>query len=226
MNSGGEWLEVLVFAAIAAFVAWRLYAVLGRRTGEERPPVSDIFAGNSPAPAEVPSAPRPAAEPAPRREIDVPGHLSPQIKDGLRAIAHADASFSTDGFMAGSRQAYQMVLQAYWAGDVAALKPLVSDEVLDMFRKSIEARKAAGDTLENRFVSLDAAELTHAEMDGAMAELTVRFDSKVIAVTRNSSGGVTGSPDTPVVVHDLWTFRRHTRSSDPNWLLVGTDDED
>jgi predicted lipid-binding transport protein (Tim44 family) len=59
-----------------------------------------------------------------------------------------------------------------------------------------------------------------------MAEVTVRFDADVVAVTRDAGGAVVaGSTADAVETHDLWTFSRHTGATDPNWLLVATDDD-
>ncbi len=59
-----------------------------------------------------------------------------------------------------------------------------------------------------------------------MAELTVRFEADIAAVTRNAAGEVVaGSMSDAVQTRDRWTFRRDTRSDDPNWLLIETDEE-
>ena len=36
---------------------------------------------------------------------------------------------------------------------------------------------------------------------------------------------VDGNPNEVQKVIDLWTFRRDTKSSDPNWLLIKTESE-
>jgi predicted lipid-binding transport protein (Tim44 family) len=58
---------------------------------------------------------------------------------------------------------------------------------------------------------------------GTIAEITVRFASDMIIVTRDAQGAiVSGSPSSPREVVDLWTFSRNLKSSDPNWLLIAT----
>src|SRR3546814_15122751 len=60
-----------------------------------------------------------------------------------------------------------------------------------------------------------------------MAQVTVRFDADLVAVTRNAAGEVVaGSTSDAVATHDVWTFSRHVRASDPNWLLVTKDETD
>ena len=59
-----------------------------------------------------------------------------------------------------------------------------------------------------------------------MAILTVQFEADIAAITRNSAGDVVaGSMSDAVQTRDLWTFRRDLATSDPNWLLIETDEE-
>ena len=73
-------------------------------------------------------------------------------------------------------------------------------------------------------MSIDKAEITGAEVQGKTAQLSLRFLSKLITVTRDAAGAVVdGSPDTVVDVTDVWTFARALGSRDPNWKLVATE---
>ena len=63
-----------------------------------------------------------------------------------------------------------------------------------------------------------------ARLDGKVAEIEVRFDADIAAVTRDKDGElVAGSMTDAVPTNDIWTFRRNLASKDPNWLLVETD---
>ena len=58
-----------------------------------------------------------------------------------------------------------------------------------------------------------------------MAQLTVRFDADIAAVTRDADGTViAGSLSDAVPTVDVWTFTRTLRSDDPNWILTDTDE--
>ena len=53
----------------------------------------------------------------------------------------------------------------------------------------------------------------------------MRFDADIAAVTRDAEGQViAGSLTDAVPTHDLWTFARTLKSSDPNWKLADTDE--
>ena len=60
---------------------------------------------------------------------------------------------------------------------------------------------------------------------GRIAEIEVRFDAFVAAVTRDKDGElVAGSLSDAVPTNDIWTFQRDLSSKDPNWRLVETDE--
>ena len=221
MQSG--WVEIFFLAMLAGFIGLRLYHVLGRRTGHEKP-VADPF---RPASADV-ARPnnRARTEPEAPISLDVPADIAPDVRPGLEAILRADRTLSPERFLAGAQGAYAMVLEAFWKGDAAALAELTSDEMLLNFRAAFEARAASGERVENRLIHVDRAQIVGAHMNGSMAEITVRFDAEIVSVTRDPEGRViAGDPNNSVETHDLWTFSRHTNSTDPAWLLIATDEE-
>jgi predicted lipid-binding transport protein (Tim44 family) len=220
---GGSVPEIIILACIALFLAFRLYAVLGRRTGHEQPIAK---------PADLQATPliaRPAIEPVAERKADAAGTMAamidPHALDGVRQIVAADPHFDVASFLDGARSAYRMVLEAFWKGDETELRRLVDDEVYHAFADSIAARLEAGETLENRLVSIERSTIDQAGIAGQMAVVTVRFDADIAAITRDGEGNVVaGSLTDAVQTHDLWTFSRHIRADDPNWILIETDE--
>jgi predicted lipid-binding transport protein (Tim44 family) len=210
---------IVLLAMVAGFLALRLYSVLGRRTGHEQPVVRPAEAG-----AGLPRA----AENVGELRIQPPKPIEGGAEGGLRAIVAAEPGFDVGRFVEGAQAAYRMVLEAFWRGDEAALGDLVSPEVLAAFRGSIAARTEAGETLENRLVSIERTTIVEASVAGGnkgAARIVVRFDADIAAVTRNAEGQVVaGSLTDAVETHDLWTFGRTLRSSDPNWKLCDTDE--
>jgi predicted lipid-binding transport protein (Tim44 family) len=88
----------------------------------------------------------------------------------------------------------------------------------------IREREGRGETAETRFVSIDATEITAAELRGKMAQITLRFVSQLVSATRDRNGNVIdGSADKVTSVTDVWTFARDATSRDPNWKLVATE---
>ena len=210
---------IVLLAMIALFVGFRLYAVLGQRTGHEQRPVT-----------------RPEATPGVETNVPLPETKSPGSEpsglafeqgaaSGIRAIISADSSFDVARFLEGAQAAYKMILEAFWKGDRDALAALVGDQVRTAFDAEISDRDAAGHKLENRLVAIERAAIDDARLAGRDAEIDVRFDAFVVAVTRDAEGElVAGSLSDALPTHDVWTFRRTLGSDDPNWLLVETDE--
>ncbi|HSV29575.1 MAG TPA: Tim44/TimA family putative adaptor protein, partial [Candidatus Omnitrophota bacterium] len=169
MNDGLPFFDILFFAMVAAFLVLRLRSMLGRRTGNERPP-TDWTGASKPSDnvIDLASARKPAAEPLPEGPVG----------EGVAAIRAADPSFSMAEFVSGARAAFAMIVEAFAAGDKATLKPLLSDDVYRGFAQAIDARVEAGETLQTELVSVRSADLVDARMRGSVAEVTVRFRSE------------------------------------------------
>ena len=132
--------------------------------------------------------------------------------------------FDAKHFVAGARAAYEMIVTAFAEGDRRSLKNLLSRDVYDGFDGAIGEREKRGETVESRFVSIDSAEITAAEVRARTAHVTVRFHSKLISATRDKDGNVIdGSAERVTDITDVWTFARDVSSRDPNWKLVATE---
>jgi predicted lipid-binding transport protein (Tim44 family) len=161
----------------------------------------------------------------PEARIVANRNIEPAAEAGLRAVVAGEPSFDVGQFLAGSQAAYRMVLEAYWKGDEATLRELVEAPVLAAFQDAIAARAEAGETLDNRLVTVERAVIADATVEGREARITVRFDADIAAVTRDREGQViAGSLTDAVETHDVWTFVRTLKSSDPNWRLADTDE--
>ncbi|MFL6843768.1 MAG: Tim44/TimA family putative adaptor protein [Allosphingosinicella sp.] len=214
--------EIVLLAMVALFVGLRLYSVLGRRTGHEQQPIL--------RPAETATAPEAAASAADvaveRPETGGFVYEEPATP-GIRAIVGADSSFDVGRFLEGAQAAYRMILEAFWSGDREELRHLVGGDILATFEEAIAARDSAGERLDNRLIAIERAVIQDARLAGRTAEIDVRFDADIAAVTRDKDGNViAGTLSDAIPTHDVWTFRRSLSSADPNWLLVETDEAD
>ncbi|MGO9133597.1 MAG: Tim44/TimA family putative adaptor protein [Methylovirgula sp.] len=142
---------------------------------------------------------------------------------GLDAIAAADQTFSIDGFVAGAKSAYEMIVMGFAAGDRDTLERLLDQDVFHSFQTAIDGRANRGETMKTTLVSIDSVTAEDAALRDKIAQITLRFATKLINATENSAGAVIdGSPDRVVDMIDIWTFARDSRSRDPNWKLIAT----
>src|SRR3954469_19733478 len=186
----------IIFLALAVFIFLRLRSVLGQRTGRERPPYDPYSARERATPATdnvvtLPNRAPEAATPKPAEQPAAPGERwkgvaepNSALAGGLDAIVAQDDSFDPKHFVAGARAAYEMIVNAYAEGDRRTLKNLLTREVYEGFEAAIREREGKGETVETRFVSIDKSDITGAELRARTAQITVRFVSQLISVTR------------------------------------------
>lgn len=227
MDEGVQLLDIILFAAIAAFLVLRLRNVLGRRTGHDSRPDFDPF-------KQKPES-RPGAEESDDKVIQLPGGGRRQeeaafdadgddpVAAGLTQIRLADRSFDPEGFLQGARAAFEMIVMAFASGDKETLRGLLADEVYADFARAIDQRAEEGQSLETTLVNVLEPEFIEAELQGRNAMVTVKLVSEQVNVTRDDEGRIIeGDPSDVVKMTDIWTFARNTRSRDPNWALVAT----
>jgi predicted lipid-binding transport protein (Tim44 family) len=227
----------IVFALLALFVVWKLRSVLGTRTGNEQPPLEPVRPRARDAqvddnartvirfPGGAPEAVTTGADEPDRRGtwLRIPG-VTEKVIPGLEGIAAVDADFDPKTFIEGAKTAYEMIIMSFAAGNPEALQDLLSKDVFESFAAAIAERQQRGETVDTTFVSIDRTTIEDAQLRESMAQVSLRFQSKLITATRDSSAVIIdGSADKVVDMIDVWTFARDTSSRDPNWLLVATE---
>ena len=223
MGEGLAFLDIILLGMVAAFVLLRLRSVLGRRSGHEQRNPRTRIRQDQPEPDDnvisLPDREQPADG---EIEAALAGDDTP-LGGALTQIALADRDFEPTEFLVGARTAYEMIVTAFAAGDTKSLKPFLSERVFDNFKSVIDSRKQTGQIQETTLVAINNAEIIEADLKGRTAELTVKFVSEMINVTKDTAGTVVGGDPSKVTsVTDFWTFTHNTRSSDPNWTLVAT----
>ncbi len=229
------YLDIIVYAAIAAFVLMRLWSVLGQRHDDE------------------PQQPNPFVKPAPRSGADdedgllirdkkklqedavdeslalPPPILAPvgpapaSLAGGLAQIQAMDPAFDEKKFLQGAKAAFAMIVEDFAKGDLTRTGRLLAPVVLENFTKAIAARQAAGQTLECRIEQVKDADLVAVRLEGSRAFVTVRFTSHQINLLRDTAGAVlSGQPNHAEEVEDVWVLSRDLKAEDPNWMLVET----
>lgn len=163
--------------------------------------------------------------PLPGEETPEDGGAAGAGEDRLAPLRAVDPGFDAETFLAGVRVVYETVLRAYARGDVEALRPLLSDEVLDIFAAACAGRAARGETLDLALAGIDGAEIAHVWVQPDATEIAVLFRARVARAERSASGDVVGGdPEVVVTAGDLWTFARPASSISDDWRVVATDE--
>ncbi|NBD31238.1 MAG: Tim44/TimA family putative adaptor protein [Alphaproteobacteria bacterium] len=212
-------LQLLVLAGIAIFLILRLRSVLGTREGFEKPPVPRQQDNGRQAPEleVIESGP----------DHDIIDNV-PEDSDAAKALAkmkRIDNDFTVREFLQGARGAYEMILTAFENGDMADIKPFLSEDVYEAFADVVETRNSEGLNIDFTFVGVSELKMVDADFDDMTneAELTVRFIGEMTSVVRDRAGDIVeGSSSDIKRQRDVWTFARKMGTSDPNWTLVAT----
>lgn len=213
-------IQLLVLAGIAVFLILRLRNVLGTREGFEKPPV--------PLPGKSSNRSKPdfeVIEGGPDRDIIDHVDEDSDAAQAFVGMKSVDPSFSLSEFLQGGKGAYEMILMAFENGDLASVRPYISDDVYEAFASVVESREKQGLNVEATFVGVSEVSVRDAEFDreSREAEITVRFVGELTATVRDNAGDiVSGDPNAIKKQRDSWTFARVLGTDDPNWILVAT----
>ena len=127
-------ISTIIFLVIAVLIFLRLRSVLGRRTGNERPPL-DPFSRRTPTRGAAPGSNDKVIDLPPRRAAVTPAEpvirlaapandplkviapVGSTLHDSLTAVAAVDPKFKPDGFIDGARTAYEHIVTAFAEGD-------------------------------------------------------------------------------------------------------------
>jgi predicted lipid-binding transport protein (Tim44 family) len=230
----------LLFLVLAVVIFIRLRNVLGRRTGNERPPYDPYSApeakrAGAEANEPVVALPRGRSSRAP---VEASGPSMEDIEtrlgryatkdsplgQSLTALMRADPGFDPAPFLDGAKVAYEAIVMAFAEGDEATLQQLLGTDVYEGFQRAIREREARGEKVTSSLVGIDKADIIEAEVKNRTAYVTVKFVSELISVTRDADGEVLeGDPKKVREVTDIWTFAREVASKNPNWKLVATE---
>lgn len=223
----------LFFLVAAVLIFLQLRSVLGRRTGNEKPPFDpytprDVAKGPVTDDNKVVTLPkRSEAEDENRfAEADALAPVDTDLNTSLRELMTKDPTFRPKEFLNGARMAYEMIVMGFADGDRKTLKNLLSKEVFDGFEAAISERESRGEVVKSTFVGIEKADITQAGIRDSEEQITLRIVSQLISATYDKDGKlVDGDPDAVAEVDDIWTFSRDVRSRDPNWKLIATESE-
>ena len=204
MSEAFQYIDILILAIIAGIVLLRLRSVLGRRTGHEK---TDKTSYNY-------ETPQQSSE---EKVVTI----EPKVSSDSRE----DGWFDKDDFLRGASNAYETIVTNFENGNKDALKPLLSNEVLNSFTSVIDERNSKNETVEFNFIGIEKSEIVHKDLKKNPMEVTVRFISEMITCIKNSKDEViSGSLNQVQKITDVWTFEKIKDKKTSNWLLTATSD--
>jgi predicted lipid-binding transport protein (Tim44 family) len=215
--------QVLILAAVAAFLFWRLSIVLGIRTGFEKTldkKVQDLVKVNNTNVKKENTENQ-------SNDDDISDYVELDSDSGsqLKIIKEHETSFSVQSFVSGAKNAYELILMAYENGDLDILETYLSKAVYKAFEATVNDRISKGFRVEATFLGLREIRIRNVIFDekSSNAEITVFFKCELSSVVRDSHENIVEGSNSKVKVHtDVWTFGRIIGSNDPAWKLIAT----
>tara|TARA_B100001057_G_scaffold468400_1_gene527527 strand:- start:73 stop:729 length:657 start_codon:yes stop_codon:yes gene_type:complete len=215
-------LQIFILALVAAFLFWRLWSVLGTRTGNE----TEIKISNI-KPLKKDKIKEYETTEKKSYDEDIADYIELESESGeaLKNMKFVEKNFSVGQFVSGAKGAYETILMAFENGELSKLKKLLSNEVFISFEKVVLEREKKDLEVEASFVGMREIRLKKASFDKEknVAEIQMLFKCELIVVVKNKEGKVIeGSLDKIKKQNDLWTFSRKMGTDNPNWELTKT----
>lgn len=223
---------LILYAIVAAGLVFWLRSLLGTRSGDERERPNPFTA---PPPEARPQSVPYAEDGAPSLSLAdekpvLPRNVSIASEEAERSLielARLDSDFDLARFSTGAQDAFAIIVESFAAGDRDTLKNLLEPQVYDAFDRAIALREQSGETMSTEIHAVRKAEILGAQVEGRVAQVTVRFIADETCVIRARDGSIlSGDPDRITEMNDIWIFSRPVRSRDPRWLLHETRDGD
>ncbi len=187
-----QFFDIIIFAAIAGFIIYRLRSVLGKRTGYQK---------------ETSKAKTKHIEEV-YEDKKIPSLLENEIK--LENIYKKVADFNHKQFLEGAKKAFEIIITSFNNGDKKTLKSLVSKDVFLAFEKAIDEKN---NNPSSQFYSLVIDGVEDAKVEDNIISISIKFISE--QMLNNDEGKIIKNKDT-------WTFEKPVQSSSPKWVLTQT----
>jgi predicted lipid-binding transport protein (Tim44 family) len=155
-----------------------------------------------------------------------PASGAEDLERGLSHIRQMDPRFDEAAFREWASDAFFRIQAAWMHRDLETLRPLLTEEMQEVFRTRIEELKAKRriNRLEN--ITVRSIELTEAWQEQGLDYITVRFLANLLDYDVDEATGkiVSGSDTEPVKFEEYWTW---VRPVGPNpWRLTAINQPD
>jgi hypothetical protein len=138
----------------------------------------------------------------------LPTVYSPTLNTGLVGIANWDTNFDREQAMERFRRIFIQMQEAWSRRDLAAIRPLVTDQLYRVYCYWIEAYRAAGIRNEISNTVIVSLETVAADIDPFYDSMTVRIGATMVDRCIDERGTVVGGDSNPRRFSEYWTFVR------------------
>lgn len=186
---------------LLAGIGYLIYRMVRRSRGEQATATSyygrmsaDSY-GSAGASVATADAPLPAAE---------------DLERGLAYIRQMDPRFDEVGFKEWCNDTFFRVQAAWMHRDLEKMRPMLTEEVQEEFRKQIDELRAKRQVNKLENIAVRSVDLTEAWQEQGRDYITVRFLASLLDYNVDETTGkiVSGSDSEPVKFEEYWTWVR------------------
>ncbi|MHA1558960.1 MAG: Tim44/TimA family putative adaptor protein [Alphaproteobacteria bacterium] len=205
-------MEMVFFALLTIYLSYRLWSVLGTRTGYEKQTQFFQFFDKGNKKTSLKSV----------QIVQNGSDLSLELRKKLDAIQKKDSSFDIFVFFKKAKIAFMAIMKAYASANHKILKALLSQSVYESFAKAVEERDAHNLRQETEIDNLEI-EISDINIKSDKIQMIVKFTSSQMIATFNERGESFDNPSRIKIPSiDIWTFEKSITSKQTTWLLVNT----
>ena len=216
-------MEIILLAMLSAFVFYRLWTVLGTRTGEEKSREWNTQKTKNDSTTIIDNDNVIVLPNRKVRPIEARTERMRLFDPALTQLKENDSTFNEDAFLNGACRAFEKIVTSFANADHVQLKKLLSKDVYTKFADAIDQRQLNSHRMEAIIDSVDAT-IVDVKTTKASASITVQFQSEQMLATVNTDGISFDNPARlKTKITDVWTFKRTFTSTSRIWLLVKTE---
>tara|TARA_A100001011_G_scaffold235653_1_gene243659 strand:+ start:163 stop:828 length:666 start_codon:yes stop_codon:yes gene_type:complete len=219
--------QIIVLAAVAFFLFWRLKSVLGSRQGFEK--LNKNVNEKTKSPKTNTNSDDQIID---LKSTDVDEEIADYVDENsdqfkiLSELKKLEEGWQVSHFVSGAKLAYEEILMAFENGDLNKIKKLSSSEVYSAFKNVIDDRNQKGLNVEAIFGGVRDIRIKDVKLNkkNLEANITMVFQCDITYSIKDKNNKIIeGGPDKVKKQKDIWTFTRKMNSDIPNWHLTKTE---
>ena len=219
--------QIIVLAAVAFFLFWRLKSVLGSRQGFEK-----VNKNANEKTKSSKTNTNSDDQIIDLKSTDVDEEIADYVDENsdqfkiLSELKKLEEGWQVSHFVSGAKLAYEEILMAFENGDLNKIKKLSSSEVYTAFKNVIDDRNQKGLNVEAIFGGVRDIRIKDVKLNkkNLEANITMVFQCDITYSIKDKNNKIIeGGPDKVKKQKDIWTFTRKMNSDIPNWYLTKTE---
>ena len=218
-------IKMLFFVIVTAFVAYKLFSILGQIDSEDRKrsynrSVKQCYSDNKCKSADTYEK-EDNTKPIKAVTIsDEEAKCSEIMQCKFDEIRLLDPCFELGKFICGVKKAYKIITDAAIKGDAEVLRNLTNERVMRSFLKTLNDNRVAGYETIYDLKSIENVRVLNIVINGHLILILLEICCKRVLYVKDSHHNILSGSSDVVDITEEWTFSKHTSLNNNIWQLV------